>query len=299
LLYGLSTGISGVAVLVAILFWTWVWGPLGLLLAVPITVCLVVLGKHIEPLRVFYIILGDEPVLAGQTRLYHRLIAGDLVSAEQMVQAATLEIGEARVCDELLFPVLQIARQDCERGQLSEDRCLLINETLTSLGNALPSLATPGTGSIACVGVQKDDVAATHILSHALQTATEEAVVVLESSILSELVRHIEADAISVLVLVTTSRESLARARLLAKGLTTRSPNCRVFVADLARLSQSYTKETGAPTVMILDTTEALVDRVQQLVRERLPTSDAASPPAEVVKAAASIVPVATSTSRG
>jgi predicted PurR-regulated permease PerM len=87
-LYGLSTGISGIAVLIAILFWTWIWGPLGLLLAVPITVCLVVLGKHLEPLRVFYVILGDEPVLAGQTRLYHRLVAGDLASAEQIVDAA-------------------------------------------------------------------------------------------------------------------------------------------------------------------------------------------------------------------
>jgi len=290
LLYGLSTGISGVAVLVAILFWTWVWGPLGLLLAVPITVCLVVLGKHLEPLRVFYIILGDEPVLAGQTRLYHRLVAGDVVSVEQIVKAATLELGEARVCDDLLFPVLQIARQDCERGQLSEDRCLLINETLTTLGSALPSLTTPATGAIACVGAQKDDTAATQILTHALQAATEEAVIILESSILSELVRHIEADGISVLVLVTTGRESLTRARLLAKGLIVRSPDCRVFVADLARLSRSYTQEEGAGTVVVLDTTAAIVDRVQQLVRERLPDS----PAAELAKAtAAAVAPAA------
>src|ERR1700730_11684589 len=75
LLYGSSTGLSPLAVLVAAVFWTWLWGPAGLLLAMPLTVCVVVIGHHVHELSFLQVLLSDEPVLPPETRLYQRLLA--------------------------------------------------------------------------------------------------------------------------------------------------------------------------------------------------------------------------------
>jgi len=77
LLYGASTGMSAVAVLVAAVFWTWLWGPIGLLLSTPLTVILVVLGKYVPPMQFLDVMLGDEPVLTPAERMYQRLLALD------------------------------------------------------------------------------------------------------------------------------------------------------------------------------------------------------------------------------
>ena len=76
-LYGRNTGVSAVAVLVAAVFWMWLWGPVGLLLATPLTVCLLVVGKHVPQLSFLGILLGTEPVFEPKTRIYQRLLAGD------------------------------------------------------------------------------------------------------------------------------------------------------------------------------------------------------------------------------
>ena len=78
-LYGSRTGVSPLAIIIAATFWTWIWGPLGLVLSTPLTVCLVVLGRHIPQFDLFDILFGDEPVLSPHARLYQRLLAGDAV----------------------------------------------------------------------------------------------------------------------------------------------------------------------------------------------------------------------------
>src|SRR5690606_9914091 len=83
-LYGASTGLSPVAVLVAAVFWTTLWGPVGLLLSTPLTVCLVVLGRHVPQLAFFDVLLGDEPALAPEVRFYQRLLARDPEEAEEI-----------------------------------------------------------------------------------------------------------------------------------------------------------------------------------------------------------------------
>src|SRR5205807_7212787 len=77
LLFGHSTGISSVALLVAAAFWTWLWGPIGLILSTPLTACLVVLGKYVPQLEFFNVLLGDEPVLDTELTYYQRLLARD------------------------------------------------------------------------------------------------------------------------------------------------------------------------------------------------------------------------------
>ena len=77
LLYGHSTGLSAVAVVVSAAFWTWLWGPIGLLLSTPLTVCLVVLGRHVEHLQFLEVLLGDQPALTPEESFYQRMLAGD------------------------------------------------------------------------------------------------------------------------------------------------------------------------------------------------------------------------------
>ena len=84
-LYGASTGMTPVAILVAAVFWTWLWGPIGLLLSTPLTVCLVVIGKYVPQLSFLSVMLGDEPVLSPPMRLYQRLLAMDQAESEKLV----------------------------------------------------------------------------------------------------------------------------------------------------------------------------------------------------------------------
>ena len=85
-IYGKNTGVSSVAILVAAVFWTWLWGPIGLLLATPLTVCLLVIGKHVPQLSFLDTLLGNEPVFELKTRVYQRLLAGDQEEAAELVE---------------------------------------------------------------------------------------------------------------------------------------------------------------------------------------------------------------------
>ena len=89
LLYGHSTGLSAVAVVVAAAFWTWLWGPVGLLLSTPLTLCLVVLGRHVERLEFLDIMLGDEPALTSEENFYQRMLANDPDEAAHQAEASS------------------------------------------------------------------------------------------------------------------------------------------------------------------------------------------------------------------
>src|SRR5204862_8071380 len=108
LLYGASTGMSAIAILVSAVFWTWLWGPVGLLLATPLTVCLVVLGKYVPQLQFLDIMLGDEPVLAPHERVYQRLLALDQEEAAEVTRSYLRDNSLEKVFDDVLVPALAL-----------------------------------------------------------------------------------------------------------------------------------------------------------------------------------------------
>lgn len=119
MVYGHGTGISPIAVVLSTVFWAWLWGPLGLLLAMPLTVCLVVLGRHVEGLSFLELLLGDEPALTPEQSFYQRVLTGD--SAEATYQAELcLKEGDPLVdyLDDVALKGLQLAERDAERGAL-------------------------------------------------------------------------------------------------------------------------------------------------------------------------------------
>ena len=129
-LYGSSTGMSTVAVLVSAVFWTWLWGAIGLLLATPLTVCLVVLGKYVPQLQFLDILLGDEPVLDPPTRVYQRLLALDQEEAGDLLGEYFAERSLLQVYDEVLLPALAMAEYDRHKGKLDSDRQLFIRKAM-------------------------------------------------------------------------------------------------------------------------------------------------------------------------
>jgi hypothetical protein len=119
-LYGNRTGVSPLALLIAAAFWAWLWGAAGLFLAIPLTVCLVVMGKYIPQLEFLHVLLGDQPVLEPYERLYQRLLASNREEADDLLEASLREGSLAEVCDAVIIPALQLAEEDHERGSLRE-----------------------------------------------------------------------------------------------------------------------------------------------------------------------------------
>jgi predicted PurR-regulated permease PerM len=122
LLYRQALGLSQTALFVAIAFWTWLWGPIGLLLATPLTVCLVVLGKHVPALGFLTILMADgEPVLRSDVSYYQRLLARDEAEANDIVRAYLERHAREDVCDGILLPALSHAKRDREMKRLTDD----------------------------------------------------------------------------------------------------------------------------------------------------------------------------------
>lgn len=129
-IYGKNTGVSSVAILVAAVFWTWLWGPLGLLLATPLTVCLLVIGKHVPELSFLDTLLGNEPVFEPKKRVYQRLLAGDQEEAAELVEGFLEHMPLVEIYDTVLVPALALAEIDWHRGDLNESRHKFILQSL-------------------------------------------------------------------------------------------------------------------------------------------------------------------------
>ncbi|MBC8129645.1 MAG: AI-2E family transporter [Rhizobiaceae bacterium] len=121
-LYGSSTGLSPVAIIVAAIFWTWLWGPIGLLLSTPLTVCLVVLGQHVPQFGFLDVLLGSQPVLTPQESLYQRLLAGDPAEATERAEDYVSRHSLLSFYDDVAIPALKMTEEDRARGVLDESR---------------------------------------------------------------------------------------------------------------------------------------------------------------------------------
>lgn len=136
-LLGSSTGLSPIAVLASAVFWTWLWGPIGLLLSMPLTVVLVVMGKYVPQLSFLDVLLGDEPVLDLPTRVYQRLIAGNDEEAAELAAEHLAETPLEAVYDQLLLPALAQAELDAHRGKLDDGRLVLVRQGIRDIAESL------------------------------------------------------------------------------------------------------------------------------------------------------------------
>jgi predicted PurR-regulated permease PerM len=242
--YGASTGLSPVALIAAATFWTFLWGPIGLLLSTPMTVCLVVLGRHVPQLEFLDVMLGNEPVLAPGERFYQRLLANDPEEASEQAEEFISARSVAEFFDEIAIPALDQAQIDSDRGVLTAERRTIVRESVRALLENISdaaedsgSEAAPqpeiGEARIACVAGRNElDEAAALLLVH-----------LLRSEHLGGVVEALSADALALhgptqppllhahlvcLSLISTS--SPARARYLERRLRRRAPRAKVLI---------------------------------------------------------------------
>ncbi len=137
MVYGHSTGLSPVAVIVSATFWTALWGPIGLVLATPLTVCLVVLGRHVERLEFLDIMFGDRPALSPAEIFYQRMLAGDPTEAAEKAEEFLKERSLSSYYDEVALKGLQLAQADAERGALNQERLTKIRDAVSEFASDL------------------------------------------------------------------------------------------------------------------------------------------------------------------
>jgi len=151
LVYGHSSGLSPVAIILSASFWTWLWGPVGLVIATPLTVCLVVVGRHVERLKFLDVMLGDRPPLSPPQLVYQRMLAGDPLEAAEQADVFLKEASLEDYCDTILLEGLRLAEADRRLGHLDEERLDRIVSTVDELvayleahhGAAAADLAPP------------------------------------------------------------------------------------------------------------------------------------------------------------
>ena len=137
MVFGHSTGLSPVAVVASATFWTALWGPIGLVLATPLTVCLVVLGRHVERLEFLDVMFGDRPALIPPEIFYQRMLAGDPTEAAEKAEEFLKERSLSSYYDEVALKGLQLAQVDAERGALDDERLTKIRDAVDEFTNNL------------------------------------------------------------------------------------------------------------------------------------------------------------------
>jgi predicted PurR-regulated permease PerM len=183
--YGAGVGLSPVALIAAAVFWTWLWGPVGLLLSTPMTACLVVIGRHVPQLQLLDIMLGNQPALTAEETFYQRLLANDADEASEQAELFAAEQSITEFFDEAAIPALQRAQADSDRGVLSANHHDEIRQTvaamLENLGDhaidALDSAADDNSRAsnvpspaVYCIAARNElDMAAALLLVHLLR----------------------------------------------------------------------------------------------------------------------------------
>ena len=172
LVYGQSTGLSPVAVILAATFWTFLWGPIGLVLATPLTVCLVVLGRYVDRLRFLDVLLGDRPALSPPQIFYQRMLAGDPAEAVEQAREFLKQRALATYYDEVALEGVRLAQDDMMRGSLLPDQQAALRRSMGQLVDSLarvrdprPSRRTPvGAEAAAAVEASGPDRAVTALV---------------------------------------------------------------------------------------------------------------------------------------
>jgi predicted PurR-regulated permease PerM len=131
--HGRSTGLTPIAIIMAATFWAWLWGPVGLVLATPLTVVLVVLGRHVEALNFFQVLLGDEPALSDSEVFYHRMLSNDPLEVVEHAKSFMAEHSLSHYYDQVARPALALAHKDVARGALDDEKVETFTVAVESL----------------------------------------------------------------------------------------------------------------------------------------------------------------------
>ncbi len=258
-LYGARTGASPTAIILSTVVWTWLWGAIGLILATPITVCLVVLGKYVAPFQVFYVLLGDEPVLEPHARFYQRLLAVDKREASQIVRSAARDLAPEKVLSEVVVPALALmaagdanGSQNAGREQAASE---VVNELLEEL-HPVPEVhtstgVTTGQSTLVIPVHGSLDEIGGRILARIFESHGGAVRVASPHMLIAELLEGIAAVPPRTICLVSVNAADVGRAELLCRRLSDAGIESSVIVgiwdatADLDRVKRRLSRFSG------------------------------------------------------
>jgi hypothetical protein len=264
IIYGNTTGISALALLVAVLFWTWLWGTLGLLLSTPLTVCLAVLGKYVPSMWFFAALLSEDAELEPDVQFYQRLVALDREGAIQVVEAALKKRTRVEVFDEILVPTLSRAGCDANRDELDDTKrefiwgvvgqildgldgtpdFSLASLTLSSSGEPTPNGQATESAPVQIVGLPVQDVAdvlVLRMLGQLLAPANCILEIVAETESTLERTERVAEQAPQLVVVSYLPPEGLTMARYLVRRLRAQLADLSIIVGRWGLTEDSAT----------------------------------------------------------
>ncbi len=290
-LYGTHVGISSLALLVAAVFWTVLWGPAGLILATPLTVCVVVLGRYVPHLAFLHILLGDEPVLAAEAKIYQRLLAMDQLEAHTIVFEYLKGRPLVELYDSVLIPALSMAEQDRHKGAIDAAReeflFLSINEMIAEFSEYQLPESSPGenlttvpdaaehlNARILCLPAhdRADEITAAMLAQILEQKGFAALSFPIVGSSLNEVLALVEAGHSDVVCISALPPYAFAPARAMCKQIRERFPKLKVvvcvwgFSGDTHKAMARF--ERTQPNRLSTSLAEA-VEHVQELIRPK------------------------------
>jgi predicted PurR-regulated permease PerM len=241
-LFGQSIGVSEVALLVSAAFWAWLWGPIGLILSAPLTVCLVVLGKYVPRLAFFDVLLGDAPALPAGMIFYQRLLARDQDEAATVIEKFVRTAPPENVYDEFLVPALVSAKRDRDHHDLAEpDEQFIISavaETAEQMaaGTLAPSPPPPPPPEgvratlLGCPARDETDELALRMFVNLLDPGRWELEILPVAALAAELLDKVHGAGLGAVVVSALPPGGLAHTRYLCKRLRQRFPDLKIAV---------------------------------------------------------------------
>lgn len=285
-LYGPSTGLSAIALMFAAIFWTWLWGAVGLLLATPLTVCLVVMGRYVPQVSFLYILLGDEPVLTPAMRAYQRLISMDWGEAASVAESHVDEHGAVSLYETVLVPALDLLETDRHADGLSEERRRFVLDSTRRMledtperlikaadGSKQPALAlhtTTGPIAVCIVPAREEaDELVALMLQQLLNAADIDAELLPIGTHYGDVLEHVSKVQPKLVCLSAFAPSSVLHASALSKRLRRKFPDLAIFVApwqtsENAKKVHALLKNAGATEVV--ETLGLAVKRMQALM---------------------------------
>ncbi len=247
-LYGSRTGVSPLAVIISAIVWTWIWGPMGLIMSTPLTVCLVVLGRYLPQFEVFDILFGDEPMLAAHARLYQRLLSGDTVESVTRAEEALEQDFLADYYQTVGLPALLLAQSDYDRGVLTQSQEEGISRSAVRFLQALEPVVEEERAELAA---EAD---------------------VVDAAVVEGVEATPQADVVPFRIIVAGGRSNLddVAARMLGQALAAEGADITALRrVDLAALSM-VGADTSRPTCVVLNFLDPTPARASLLIIRRI-----------------------------
>lgn len=283
-LYGSSTGISTIGILASAVFWAWIWGPVGLVMATPLTVCLTVVGKYVPQLAFLNTMLSDQDVLPPHARFYQRLLAMDpeeaMEVAEDYLATSTLQ----DLYDTILVPALRLAEQDRHSGDLDEAKQLFVVQTLRSIaeelgevasqapserGKPLDAVAINQKAALLCLPARDEaDEIVGVMLAQLLKQCGVSMQVASVQTLSGEMIQRIKAESVGIVCISALPPLAVTHARYLCKRLRPKFPQLKLVVGiwqlgGIKKKSQDRLSATGIDKVVT--TLSGAISELQRL----------------------------------